>query len=178
MNLKKSLAPVISADSRVIILGSMPGEESLRRQQYYGYPANHFWRLTAAVLSSGSSPVMPPPEGYAERLEMLAAGRIALWDVIAICTREGSLDTKIKNEIPNELPSLLARFAEKGKEGSLKAVFFNGQKAAASFKRSFGFELLVDLELFHEVLPSSSPANTAGFESKLEKWLIIRDYLV
>ena len=178
MELKKSLAPVINPDSAVLILGSMPGEESLRRQQYYGFSANHFWRLTAAVLYAGQNygkPPGTPPDDYLQRLEMLAAGKIALWDVIASCTRQGSLDTNIKNEVANDLPALFKRHA--GGNGSLKAVFFNGQKAANSFKRSFGMEILSEYKFGYGVLPSSSPANTIGFENKLEQWMVIQDYL-
>lgn len=184
MELKKSLAPVIFPDSRVLILGSMPGEESLRRQQYYAHPANHFWRLIAEVTEYGccADGISLPPQDYDARLRMLAAGGIALWDVIASCTREGSLDTKIRNEVPNNLEGMLSQYSaqrtsEEGAEG-VRAVFFNGQKAAASFKRSFGFELLGKYGLAHGILPSSSPANTIGFEKKLEEWLSLREYLM
>ncbi|MDC7225799.1 MAG: DNA-deoxyinosine glycosylase [Spirochaetales bacterium] len=166
MKLKKSLAPRIFYDSRVLILGSMPGEESLHRQEYYAYPQNQFWRLTAAVLE-----VPVPDDDYTERLTMLQCGRIALWDVIASCRREGSLDTNIREENPNTIPELLAEYP------GIKAVFFNGQKAGESFRRSFGKDFFDQCGLFSAVLPSSSPANTSGFERKLESWMLIREYL-
>ena len=165
MEIKKSLAPVINDSSRVLILGSMPGEESLRRQQYYGYPQNQFWRLIAAVTGQTL-----PPDDYALRLSMLSAAGIALWDVIASCTREGSLDTMIRDEETNDLPGLIADYP------GLNAVFFNGQKAASSFKKAYGFTIFEDAELDYGILPSSSPANTIGFKKKLEDWMIIAQY--
>lgn len=173
MEIKKSLAPVIHNSSRVLILGSMPSEESLRKQEYYGYPQNQFWRLTASVLGIGQ-----PPDEYPSKLVMLQRGGIALWDVIASCTREGSLDTMIRDEVPNNIPGILS---EAGAFGSrmynLSAVFFNGQKAAQSYKRSFGFSILDDAGLAYDILPSSSPANTVGFARKLVKWQVISEYL-
>ncbi|HAK45923.1 MAG TPA: DNA-deoxyinosine glycosylase [Spirochaeta sp.] len=171
MELKKSLAPVINSGSKVLILGSMPGEESLRRQQYYGFPGNQFWRLTAAVLR-----VPVPPDDYELRLEMLRAGGIALWDSIQSCTRDGSLDTMIRNEKPNDIMSVISNYGKKN-GGCLAAVFFNGQKAASSFKRSFGFNSLEKENIYLEVLPSSSPAHTIKLEHKIEKWKVIADYL-
>lgn len=166
MELKKSLAPVINKNSTILILGSMPGEESLRRQEYYGFKGNQFWRLAAAVLGTSA------PESYPEKLAMLAAGKIALWDVIASCSREGSLDTNIKNESPNAVHELLHQYPD------IKAVFFNGQKAESSFKRSFGLNLLTAAGISCKVLPSSSPAHTVGVEKKLEEWMEIKKYLI
>ena len=166
MELKKSLAPVINDDSRVLILGSMPGEESLRRQQYYGFPQNQFWRLIAAVTEQ---PL--PPDDYSQRLSMLRRAGIALWDVIASCTREGSLDTMIRNDEPNELRGLLKEYQ------GIKAVFFNGRKAAETFKKEFGFNYLKETGREYEILPSSSPAHTIGVEKKIEKWMCIRKFI-
>ncbi len=165
MQLKRSLAPVINNDTRVLILGSMPGEESLRQQQYYAYPQNHFWKIIAAVFRRED------PVEYDSRIEMLTAGRIGLWDVISTCRREGSLDTNIRDEEPNDISLLLEQHP------SVKAVCFNGQKAAASFRKNFGLNIFDDGKIEYLMLPSTSPANTIGFERKFEKWKKIDFFL-
>ncbi len=172
MNIKKSLAPVIHQNSKVLILGSMPGEQSLLKQEYYGFRANHFWRLIASVLG-----VEEVPEDYPDKLEMLNKAGIALWDVISSCSREGSLDINIKNEEYNDICGFLNHSAAGKEEPNIRAVFFNGTKAAQSFKKGFGFDMLDDCGIDYHILPSSSPANTIGFEKKLEKWDIINRYI-
>lgn len=158
MKRKESLSPVVDDKAVILILGSMPGEESLRRQEYYGYSANHFWRLISAIFNEELSDM------YGAKISMIQRNGIALWDVIESCTREGSLDTMIRDEYPNALPGFLCEHS------GIRAVFFNGQKAAQSFKRSFGFDVLEKKEIYWSILPSSSPANTIGFEKKLIKW--------
>ena len=81
--------PVFDSGSRILILGSMPGEASLAAGQYYAHPRNAFWPLIAGVLG------VSMPVDYADRLAMLQASGVALWDVIARCKRQGSLDSAI-----------------------------------------------------------------------------------
>ncbi|MBS1187801.1 MAG: DNA-deoxyinosine glycosylase [Burkholderiaceae bacterium] len=146
--------PVVAPDTRVLILGSFPGEASLVAQQYYAHPRNQFWRLLAAVLDEDWSGL-----DYPQRLQRLMAHRIGLWDVIAACERSGSLDAAIRQPQFNDFAPLHARCPQ------LQRVCFNGQtsgKFAPSFAAA-GFETLV--------LPSSSPANAQlSFEQKLERW--------
>ena len=147
---------------RLLILGSMPGRESLLRQQYYAHPRNQFWPIMTTLL--GGEPKAP----YPERLNLLKNNRISLWDVIGACIRPGSLDGDIDphSEVPNPLPALINRHPE------LKALAFNGRKAESSFKRHF---LKPDPALCHDLelidLPSTSPAY-AGLKAdvKLALW--------
>ncbi len=164
-DLKRSLLPVINSESKILILGSMPGEESLRLQQYYGYPRNYFWRIMTEI-----SGVDFDIEYESRKKKLLSLG-IALWDVIESCERKGSLDTNIKNENPNNITGLLNEYPK------IQALFFNGQKAAASFKKNIGLNSLSDSGIYYQVMPSTSPANTMKFDLKLKQWRILKNYL-
>lgn len=159
---KASFPPVIDARTRLLILGSLPGERSLAAAQYYANPQNQFWRLMEAVTGR---PLVALP--YLERLETLLAAGVGLWDVVGSAVRPGSLDTAIRDHQPNALPELCARLP------ALRAVAFNGGKAAA-----LGSKILADRpDLALIALPSSSPAHTIGFESKRQGWEVLSDYL-
>jgi hypoxanthine-DNA glycosylase len=148
------LAPVIARDTRLVILGSFPGAASLRAQQYYGHPRNHFWPLVGSIV--GVDLVALP---YADRLRQLRAHRIGLWDVYASCRREGSLDTAIEQAQPNDLASLRRRAP------ALRHLAHNGGESARAMKltAALGFDV--------QRLPSSSPANASwSFDRKLEAW--------
>jgi hypoxanthine-DNA glycosylase len=160
--LKRSFPPVADARTRVLLLGSLPGEESLARRQYYANPRNHFWRLIGAVAGVD---LVPLP--YEHRLEALLAAGIGLWDTVGSATRRGSLDGAIRLDSANDLAALAASLPE------LRAVGFNGGKSAA-----IGLPQLAgrpDLALVP--LPSSSPAYTRPFEEKLEAWMKLAPYL-
>lgn len=94
----QSFDPVADTDSRLLILGSMPGVRSLQMQQYYGHPQNRFWPLVTMLLGYAEVPF-----DYADKKQMLLDNRIALWDVLGYCEREGSLDSDITCEQPNDL---------------------------------------------------------------------------
>lgn len=143
-----------------LVLGSMPGAESLRQQQYYAYPRNRFWPLMAQILWQQET----PPACYAERIAKLQAHGVALWDVIARCRREGSLDSSIRAEEPADIPALLAKYPR------LHVLCLNGGKAASALKK-FHRALLADAHLTIYFLPSTSPANAHWSLPKLiEVW--------
>jgi hypoxanthine-DNA glycosylase len=160
--LKRSFAPVTDRSTRVLILGSLPGEESLARQRYYAHPRNQFWRLVGAVAD-----VELEPLGYEARLAALRARGIGLWDTVGAATRRGSLDGNIRAVERNPLPALVDSLP------ALRAVAFNGGRSAA-----LGLPQLagrMDLALLP--LPSSSPAYTLSFDGKLERWMVLRPFL-
>jgi double-stranded uracil-DNA glycosylase len=159
--LKRCFPPVVDEHTRVIVLGSLPGDIALARGQYYGNPQNHFWRLMSAVIGADLVPI-----GYEQRLETLRRHRVGLWDTIASAHRDGALDTAIRGHIPNALPGLVASLP------SLRAIGFNGKTSAKIGRKALG-----ETELGLIDLPSSSPAYTAAFDSKREAWLKLRAFL-
>lgn len=160
---KSSFGAVADARTRVLVLGSLPGEESLRLGQYYGHPRNQFWRLIGTVIGRELT-ALP----YPERLAALQAAGVGLWDVVRSAARRGSLDTHIREHEPNALEALVAELPQ------LRAVAFNGGTA---FRLGRG--LLDEARGLTIVpLPSSSPAHTLAFERKLQAWLELRAFLV
>jgi len=148
------LAPVIAPDTRILLLGSFPGAASLAAQQYYAHPRNQFWKLVGALV--GEDLYGLP---YDERLPRLLAHRFGLWDVLAACEREGSLDASIRKPAANDFERLRHLCPQ------FETVGFNGQ-ASGKFAPQFaqaGYRTVV--------LPSSSPAHMAmTFEQKLAVW--------
>lgn len=158
-----SLAPVIRSDAHLLILGSMPGEQSLQQQHYYGNPRNHFWTIMAMLLEWPDSQV---PLEYAERIERLQEARIALWDVLASCERRGSLDATIRKEETNDILSLLDEVP------SIQAIVCNGSKAFQTLLKAYGQEL-VDRQIEVVRCPSTSPIPTKQMRSiqhRVEAW--------
>jgi len=158
--MKSSFPPIVRADARVLILGSLPGEASLAAGQYYANPRNQFWRLIEAI---GASPM---PADYAARLQRLAELRIGLWDSVATAERAGSLDAAIRNPLANALADLALGLPK------LRAIAFNGAAAA-----KIGRPALAAVPVPLIVLPSSSPAHAVAFETKAAAWRTLREYL-
>lgn len=153
--MKKAFPPIIHDDSTILILGTMPGEKSLELQQYYGNRGNQFWKIMFAIFNE------PFTLDYTLRKELLSKNNIALWDVLKHCEREGSLDSKIKNEIPNGFDQLYKSYPK------IKHVFFSSKNAAAYYDKYVGRKKNVH----YDVLPSPSGANaTKTYAEKLEIW--------
>jgi double-stranded uracil-DNA glycosylase len=155
---KVGLPPIVGSNARVLILGTLPGDESLRLQQYYGHPRNHFWPIIAAVLDAE----LPP--AYEDRREMLITNGIAVWDVLQSADRAGSLDSDIRNARANDFDALLR------KHSAIDTIAFNGQKARALFWRT-EMQRGEDLErMTLHVLPSTSPAYVKPMSEKTDAW--------
>ena len=140
----------------------MPGVASLEANRYYAFPRNAFWKIMAELFA-GSEPL-----DYHSGTQMLFENRIALWDVINSCQRQGSLDSAISSDglVTNDFNGFFDQHPEIGH------VYFNGQKAAALYKKKVLPELKHDYE--YQILPSTSPANAASsYTVKLEAWAII-----
>ena len=155
-------SPVVDADTRLLILGSLPGDASLKAAQYYAHPRNGFWPLIGGVLDEA---LIGLP--YEDRLDRLKARRVGLWDVIASAQRSGSLDAAIRSPEAADLRGLVESLPE------LRAVAFNGKLAAR-----LGRRILSDLDGVELIdLPSSSPAHAISLSAKADSWAILGDFL-
>jgi double-stranded uracil-DNA glycosylase len=161
-----SFAPVIREGCNTLILGSMPGEASLKAAEYYAHPRNQFWPIVLNLLEQ------PPTLSYQERLNCLQHAGLGLWDVLGSCTREGSLDQAIQNASANDFGTLLTQHPH------IQRVFFNGAKAETLFRRLVLPGLPQQRPLTLQRLPSTSPAHAGWSQArKQEAWraIIARD---
>lgn len=153
----RSFAPIAGRNARVLILGSMPGRASLEAGRYYAHPQNAFWRIAAQLLR------IEPDAPYGMRVQALKSARIALWDVLHSCVRQGSLDTMIEAELANDFDAFFRTHKR------ITHVFFNGAKAEASYRRHVLGAMSIELQ--YQRLPSTSPAHASlSFARKLGAW--------
>lgn len=160
---KRSFPPVADPRTRLLVLGSLPGERSLAEGRYYANPRNQFWLLMGGVIERDLVSL-----DYEARLQTLLDRGVGLWDSVAEATRPGSLDTGIRDHSPNDIAALAASLPR------LRAVAFNGGKSAA-----IGMKLLAPLagRLALVPLPSSSPAHTMAVALKAQMWDELRQFV-
>ena len=159
---RQGFAPVVDGETRLLILGSLPGDASLKAAQYYAHPRNGFWPLIGGVLGEDLA-ALP----YEQRLERLKTRGVGLWDVIASAERSGSLDAAIRSPEAADLRGLVESLPY------LRAVAFNGGLAAR-----LGRRILTDLQGVALIdLPSSSPAHARPFEEKRGQWSMLAPFL-
>ena len=158
----RSFPPAAAEGVRVLVLGSMPGVESLRQQQYYAHPRNAFWPIMGILF--GFSPALP----YRKRLEKLNRAGVALWDSLAGCERSGSLDSNIREPVSNDIPGLLKKYP------AIRSIFCNGT-ASYQFLKKYHGALFERSDLEIRQMPSTSPAAAMySFEQKLQQWTVVR----
>lgn len=143
----KSFKPSINEQSKILILGSMPGVKSFEEQQYYAHPQNRFWKIMSDICDFDLV-----NSNYKIRLNKLLDNGIALWDTIGVCEREGSLDSDIQKEVPNDIRKLLKKYPQ------IRKICLNGNKSYNLFKKHFP-EVISSGEYTIYHLPSTSPAN-------------------
>ena len=157
----KGFDPIISKDSKILILGSFPGVISLEKQEYYAHPQNQFWSILFTLFNQEFS------KDYSVRIQLIQNHGIGLWDVIDTCSRKGSLDADIQNEMQNDIKSILQNHP-------VKALFCNGQKSFKNLQRIMGTSCEIPIYL----LPSTSPAYAAmKKQAKLEQWKMILNFV-
>ena len=165
-NTKKSLNPIINEHSQILILGSMPGEISLALKQYYANPNNHFWRIIFEIFNHEFE------NSYEKRVDFILSHKLALWDVLDTCVREGSLDSKIKQGKRNNFEALLLDYP------NIKCIVLNGTKANSQFSNKIRQKLNPEIKYIR--MPSTSPTpgkNVLRYAEKLKKWAEILDYI-
>jgi len=160
---KKSFPPVVDDNTRLLVLGSLPGEVSLAEARYYAHPRNGFWSLMSEVVNED---LVTLP--YEDRLAALKRHGVGLWDVVAEASRKGSLDADIKDIAGNDLRGLVESLP------NLRAVAFNGATSAKIGTQQLG-ALPDRLTLIR--LPSSSPAYAGRTELKLKAWRALRPFV-
>ena len=155
MNRSKSFLPIIDKETKILILGSLPGKKSLELREYYGHPRNRLWKILAHLTGNEI------PQNYNRKKEFLFKNNIGLWDVAHSAYREGSLDSNIKKENPNDIEDLLESYE------TIKVIGFNGKKSEKMFFKYFTEKLGIK----YVPLPSTSPANMAiNFEEMCSRW--------
>jgi hypoxanthine-DNA glycosylase len=156
---KYAFPPISNQKATILILGTMPSVQSLEIGEYYGNSRNAFWKILFTIFDASF------PSDYAKKKAFLLQNNIALWDVLESCVRKGSLDSAIKQEVPNDFDSFLKAHP------NIKHIYFNGQKAANYFKQY----AKVEGGYSFSTLPSTSPANAAkSFDIKVNEWSIIK----
>lgn len=153
--------PIARRDARILVLGSMPSAASLAAGEYYAHPQNRFWPIAGEILD------FDPRAPYGRRRTALTRAGIALWDVLASCEREGSLDSAIADEtvVVNDFAAFLAAHRRVGR------ICFNGRKAEACWRRHVLAPWPESPSLDYRLLPSTSPAHAGmRYRDKLRIW--------
>ncbi|WP_404451581.1 DNA-deoxyinosine glycosylase [Virgibacillus necropolis] len=160
------LAPIIPTNPKILIVGSMPSVISLRNQEYYGNPRNHFWDILFELFSQN------PLTDYQAKINFIKQNHLALWDVIGSCYRQGSLDAKITEEEPNDIVGLLE------KHPTIRLIACNGTKSFQTLRKNVDLTMMADIAVIK--LPSTSPIPgryTKSFQGKVSEWRQVLDYL-
>lgn len=158
--LKSALHPLTDNSTRILILGTMPGDQSIAKQQYYGNKGNHFWKIIFTIFNENYS------ASYEDRKALLKKHKIGLWNVLAFCVREGSSDSKIMNEEINDFASFHIQYP------NIQYVFFES-KSAAKFYNKYAAP---QKGISYHILPSTSGLNAGtSFIKKVEMWKVLAE---
>ncbi|MDD4968962.1 MAG: DNA-deoxyinosine glycosylase [Paludibacter sp.] len=158
----EGLPPIEDEACHLLILGTMPGVESLKQQAYYANPRNLFWKLLSGITGK------QVPDNYEDKKAWLTKNKIALWDTCRTCIRNGSLDSNISEEMPNDIRDFISSHPH------LKAIGFNGKTSERLFRK-----YIANIDTVNLIsLPSSSPANASiKWEKKVEEWSKLKEFI-
>ena len=158
INKKGSLAAIVDEKTSILILGTVPGDNSIIHQQYYNNPRNQFWKIFCSIFNQGKSIKI-----YEERIELLKKYNVGLWDVLMSCDREGSSDDKIKNPIVNDFNNFFSKYR------NIKTLIFNGEESYKYFNK------LVKINFDMKMIQLNSTSSQNGHKNltdKTEEWRI------
>ncbi|MBQ7158040.1 MAG: DNA-deoxyinosine glycosylase [Treponema sp.] len=166
------IPPVWNAESRILILGTMPSPKSREAGFFYMHPQNRFWRVLPAVFGESLTFPNNTPDrtvAIAERRDFLLRHNFALWDVLSSCEINGAADSSIKNARPNDFHEIFGR-------SQINRVFCTGKTAFSLWKKHCATEYEERYHLTCDCLPSTSPANAAwSLEKLIEVYRVILD---
>ncbi|WP_394773082.1 DNA-deoxyinosine glycosylase [Flavobacterium sp.] len=152
---KEALPPLINNSSRILILGTMPGDQSIAKQEYYGNKGNHFWRIMFTIFNQDYS------LNYEDRKNLLKSHQVALWNVLANCIRIGSSDSKIKNEEVNDFENFHLQYPD------IKYIFFESKSAAKYYQKY----VKPKEGISYYIMPSTSGLNAGiPLSEKIDCW--------
>lgn len=137
-----TIPPIVSPESEILILGTMPSPKSREAAFYYAHPQNRFWPALSRALGE------PLPQTQEEKAALILRHRLALWDVLASCEISGASDASIKNPVPNKIAALIA-------ETRISRVLCTGSTSAKLYTQL----VRPDTGIPCETLPSPSAAN-------------------
>ena len=137
-----TIPPIVSAESEILILGTMPSPKSREQAFYYAHPQNRFWPALALALGEQQ------PASIEEKTALLLRHRLALWDVLASCEIVGASDASIKNPVANDIPALIA-------SSRIARMLCTGATSARLYTRL----VFPQTNIPCEILPSPSAAN-------------------
>ncbi len=151
------IPPVWNAQSRVLLLGTMPSPKSREAGFFYMHPQNRFWSILPSVFGETLSLPNNAPDSFAainERRDFLLRHNIALWDVLASCNINGAADSTIKNAIPNNFSPIF-------ENSQIHHVFCTGKTAFSLWQKHCAALYEKRYNLVVHCLPSTSPANAS-----------------
>lgn len=151
--MQKGLELIANKKTEILIVGTFPGEESLRKNQYYANPQNDFWRLIEHGLNENLVNLE-----YSKKIKKLLDNKIGLWDIYCECERKGSADSRIKKYFLNNFESLPDKIPK------LSLICFNGKSSSRCYNtfEKLGYETII--------LPSSSGANRRNNGKRFAYW--------
>jgi len=170
----QSFNAVCDASTRTLVLGTMPGVASINAAEYYAHKRNAFWPIMLGIINDKpASYQLPDQFDYETRIAQLLGYGIGLWDVLAQCDRDGSLDSAIVSDsiVVNDFVTLFEQFPQ------ISTVAFNGKTAQKLFNRH-ALPEIVERSIATETkrwlsLPSTSPAMASlNLAQKYDVWQV------
>lgn len=133
-HIERNFDPIVNADSRVLILGTMPSEVSQENEFYYGNGGNRFWEALARafgekveLLTKNEDKKYNSADKSAlneARTKFCKEHQIALWDVVNACTMVAGADKSIKSDLPDFKYNDIRKILKKSK---IEKIFCTGK---------------------------------------------------